>query len=158
MDMNKLMRPKSLVVVGASDKRGMVGGATKSSVLSAIQEHVYYLNPKYDTVNGRKCYHALNELPEVPDCILICTPAKTVVPYLREAGEMGIGAAVVLASGFSEERTAEAKALSDKVKAVCEQYDIALCGPNCIGIVNGMDKVCVTAIARYPTARMHIIW
>lgn len=145
MDMNKLMRPRSLVVVGASDKQGMVGGATKSSVLSAIQEHVYYLNPKYSTVNGRMCYHSLSELPEIPDCILICTPAKTVAPYLREAGEMGIGAAVVLASGFSEERTAEAKALSDEVKAVCEQYDIALCGPNCIGIVNGMDKVCVTA-------------
>lgn len=145
MDMNKLMRPRSLVVVGASDKRGMVGGATKSSVLSAIEKHVYYLNPKYDTVNGRICYHSLSELPEVPDCILICTPAKTVAPYLREAGKMGIGAAVVLASGFSEERTEEAKTLSDEVKSICEQYDIALCGPNCIGIVNGMDKVCVTA-------------
>ena len=145
MDMNKLMRPRSLVVVGASEKRGMVGGATQSSVKGVNRDHVYYLNPKYDTVNGRKCYHALDELPEVPDCILICTPAHTVASYLEQAGKLGIGAAVVLASGFSEERTAEAKALSEQVKEICLKYDIALCGPNCIGIVNGLDKVCVTA-------------
>lgn len=145
MDMNKLMRPKSVVVVGASEKAGMVGGATQSSVKGVNRDHVYYLNPKYDTVNGRKCYHRLDELPEAPDCILICTPARTVAPYLEQAGKLGIGAAVVLASGFSEERSAEARALSDEVRDICLKYDIALCGPNCIGIVNGIDKVCVTA-------------
>lgn len=145
MNMQKLMCPKSLVVVGASDKKGMVGGATKSSVLGANSEHVYYLNPKYDEVNGRKCYHSLAELPETPDCMLICTSAKTVVPYLEEAGKAGIGAAVVLASGFSEERTPEARALAEELRAVCLKYDIALCGPNCVGIVNGIGKVCVTA-------------
>ncbi len=145
MDMNKLMRPKSLVVVGASDKAGMVGGATKSSVKGANSDHVYYLNPSRDEVNGRKCFHALCELPEVPDCMLLCTPAKTIAGYLEEGGKMGIGAAVVLASGFSEERSSQGQALSDEVRDICLKYDIALCGPNCIGIVNGIDHVCVTA-------------
>ena len=145
MDMNKLMRPKSLVVIGASDKVGMVGGATKSSIKGANKDHVYYINPKRDEVNGRKCYHSLAELPEVPECMLLCTPAKTIAGYLEEGGKMGVGAAVVLASGFSEERSAEAQALSDEVKEICLKYDIALCGPNCIGIVNGIDNVCVTA-------------
>ena len=145
MDMKKLMRPASLVVIGASDKAGMVGGATKSSIKGANSDHVYYINPKRDEVNGRKCYHALSELPEVPDCMLLCTPAHTIAGYLEEGGKMGIGAAVVLASGFSEERTEQAQALSEEVKAICLKYDIALCGPNCIGIVNGIDNVCVTA-------------
>lgn len=145
MDMNKLMRPQSLVVVGASEKRGMVGGATRSAVKGVNRDRVYYLNPKYDTVLGRRCYHDLSDLPEVPDCILICTPARTVAGYLEQAGKLGVGAAVVLASGFSEERTEEAHALSRQVKEICLQYDIALCGPNCIGIVNGIDKVCATA-------------
>ena len=78
MDMKKLMRPASLVVIGASDKAGMVGGATKSSIKGANSDHVYYINPKRDEVNGRKCYHALSELPEVPDCMLLCTPAHTI--------------------------------------------------------------------------------
>ena len=145
MDMNKLMRPKSLVVVGASDKVGMVGGATKSSIRGANADHVYYLNPKRDEVNGRKCYHSLSELPEVPECMLLCTPESTIAGYLEEGGKLGVGAAVVLASGFSEERTQQAQALSDEVKEICLKYDIALCGPNCIGIVNGIDNVCVTA-------------
>lgn len=145
MNIDKLMKPKSLVVIGASDKIGMVGSATKSAVKGANADHVYYLNPKRDEVNGRKCYHALSELPEVPECMLICTPAATVPDYIEQGGQMGIGAAVVLASGFSEERSAEAKALSDKVAENCKKYDMALCGPNCVGIVNGIDNICVTA-------------
>lgn len=145
MNMNKLMRPESVVVIGASDKAGMVGGATKSSIKGVNKDRVYYLNPNRDTVNGRPCYHSLAELPEVPDCMLICTPAHTVNGYMEEGGELGIGAAVVLASGFSEERTAQAKERSEELKKTCLKYQMALCGPNCIGIVNGIDRVCVTA-------------
>ena len=145
MDMNKLMRPQSMVIVGASDKVGMVGGATKGCVKGANADRIYYLNPSRDEVNGRKCYHSLSELPEVPECMLLCTPAKTIAGYLEEGGRMGVGAAVVLASGFSEERSAEAQALSDEVKEICLKYDIALCGPNCIGIVNGIDNISISA-------------
>lgn len=145
MNMNKLMRPASLAVIGASDKQGMAGSASQSSIKGVIRDRVYYVNPKRDELNGKKCYHALSELPEVPDCMLLCTPAHTAAAYMEEAGKMGIGAAVVLASGFSEERSSSARALSDQLKEICLKYDIALCGPNCIGIVNGIDNVCVTA-------------
>ena len=145
MNMNKLMRPSSVVVIGATDKKGMAGGATQSSVKGVNKNRVYYLNPRREEIHGRKCYHALSELPEIPDCMLVCTPARTVAGYMEEAGRMGIGAAVVLASGFSEERTETARALSEELKAICLEYDMALCGPNCIGIVNGIDNICVTA-------------
>ena len=145
MDMDKLMRPTSVVVIGASDKPGMAGDATASSIRGLNKDRVYYLNPRRDEINGRKCYHALCELPEIPDCMLICTPAHVVPDYMEEAGKMGIRAAVVIASGFSEQRTEEARTLSDKLKETCERYDMALCGPNCIGIINGIDNVCVTA-------------
>ena len=145
MNMNKLMRPESVVVIGASDKKGMVGGATQSSVKGVNKDHVYYLNPRREEVNHRPCYHTLSQLPEVPDCMLICTPASTVAGYLEEGGRMGIRAAVVLASGFSEERSEQARMLSEQVREICIKYDMALCGPNCIGIVNGIDRVCVTA-------------
>ena len=141
MDMRKLMCPKSLVVVGATDKPGMTGNGTQSAIQGTNKDHVYYVSLKRDEVFGRKCYHSLAELPEVPECMLLLTPAKTVAGYLEEAGKMGIGAAVVIASGFSEERTEEAHRMAKEVEDVCNKYDIALCGPNCVGIVNALDGV-----------------
>lgn len=145
MDMKKLMCPSSMVIIGASEKPGMTGGATKTALLGSIRDRVYYLNPRHDMINGRKCYHALKELPEKVDCMVICTPARFVAAYLEEGGAMGIPAAVVFASGFSEERSEQAQALAQEVEDICKKYDMALCGPNCVGIFNGVDQISVSA-------------
>ena len=145
MDIRKLMSPKSAAIVGATEKPGFPGNATRSAQLSRIWERTYFVNPKRDELLGRKCYHALSELPEVVDCLVLGTPAHTVPDYLREAGRLGIGAAVVFASGFGEERTEEAQRLAEEVREICEQYDIALCGPNCIGVINAADQITVSA-------------
>ncbi|MFP3153870.1 acetate--CoA ligase family protein [Lachnospiraceae bacterium ZAX-1] len=143
-DMKKLMAPESVVVVGATDKPGMPGGATASIIESRIKDRVYYLNPNRDELYGRKCYHSLSELPEIVDCMVIGTPAKYVPGYLDEGGALGIGAAVVFASGFEEERTEEGQNLAREVREICTRRKILLCGPNCVGIVNGVDKVHVS--------------
>ncbi len=142
MDINVLLKPKSIVIVGATDKHNMSGDATKNIPRSSISDHVYYINPKRDSLYERKCYNTLQELPEVVDLMVMCTPAKTVPGYLEQAGQLGIRAAVVFASGFSEERTPEAHALADQVEKICAKYEIALCGPNCVGYVNALDKIC----------------
>ena len=138
------MKPKSVAIVGASKKIGMGGMACTHVVKSVISDHVYFVNPKYDEMYDRKCYHSLEELPEVVDCVMICTPAKTVAPYILEAGKLGIKSAVAVASGFSEERTPEAQRLAAEVKEACEKTGVRLCGPNCVGIINTVDKICVS--------------
>lgn len=142
MNLNVLLKPKSIVIIGASDKLGMGGDATRNVPRSSIGDHVYYINPKRDELYGRKCYNNLEELPEKPDLMILCTPGRTVPSYLEQAGQLGIKAAVVFASGFSEERTEEAHALAEEVRVLCEKYDIALCGPNCVGYMNSLDKIC----------------
>lgn len=144
MSIECLMKPKSVAIVGASKKIGMGGMACMHVVKSVISDHVYYVNPKYDEMYDRKCYHSLEELPEVVDCVMICTPAKTVAPYIWEAGKLGIKAAVAVASGFSEERTPAAQQLAADVKEACEKTGVRLCGPNCVGIINTVDQICVS--------------
>lgn len=144
MNIEKLFKPESIVIVGVSDKPGFGSGAAQNIVKGRNPERIYYINLKRDELFGKKCYHSLAELPEVVDCMILATPAKTVAGYLREAGELGIPAAIVFASGFSEERSESAKQMAAEVEEISRRYDIALCGPNCVGVVNAVDNICLS--------------
>lgn len=141
MDLNSLFRPKSLAVVGASEKPGMGRGASEAALDSSIADHVYLVNVKRDEILGKKCYHSLEELPEVVDSVILCVNFKLVNPYLEQAGKLGVKAAVVFASGFSEDGTEEGKRLEREMQEICRRYDMALCGPNCVGLYNKVDRI-----------------
>ena len=75
------------------------------------------------------------------DCVAIATGASSVNPVLEEAGALGIRAAVVYASGFSEEGTVNGKELERACRNICEKWGITLCGPNCMGMINNVELV-----------------
>ena len=136
------MNPSSLAVIGVTDRPGAFGhAAAVNTVESAIKDHVYFVHPKRDQLYGRKCYKTLDELPEIVDCIVICTPRNSVISYLEQAGKLGIGGAVIYASGFSEEHSEEGRELENKIVEISRKYDMAVLGPNCAGIMNNEDKV-----------------
>lgn len=141
MDLRKLLSPKTMAVIGASEKEGFGGDTCRNILDYTSGEGVYFINPKRDEVFGRKCYPSLSELPESIDLAVICTPQKTVIPLLREAAAKGAGAAVVFASGYSEVGTPEGHAAEEELKAVCAELNIALMGPNCAGFMNYVDGV-----------------
>jgi acyl-CoA synthetase (NDP forming) len=141
MNLSKLIKPRSLVVVGASDRPGSIGcKVALSTVKSDIADKVYYVNPRKEKLHGRVCYPCVAALPEVVDCAILCTP-KTIIPELiTEVGKAGIDAAIVYAGGFSEDGTEEGKQLEDELIAAARRYDMAVLGPNCNGITNNVDK------------------
>lgn len=141
MNLEKLIKPKSIAVVGVNDKPGFGSGAAKGALGSRNADRAYFVHPKREELFGKKCYPSLSDLPEVVDCAVLCTPAKTVNALVEEAGRCGIGAAVVFASGFSEEGTAEGKQMEEELKAIARKYDICVLGPNCFGMLNNVDKV-----------------
>ncbi len=138
---DKLFFAQSFAVIGASDKPGFGGGSSKGIAMSADPVRVYYVNPSRDELFGRRCYHSLGELPEVVDCVVLSTAAKRVPPYLEKAGAAGVKAAVVYGSGFSEEGSAEGKALEEQCRQICEKYGMVMCGPNCMGFVNNVNFI-----------------
>lgn len=141
MNFEKLIKPKSIAVVGVTDKPGFGRGAANGALLSRIADHAYFVHPKREELFGKKCWPSITALPEVVDCVVLCTSCKTVPGLLTEAGEKGIGAAVVFASGFSEEGTQEGCALEEQVKEIARRYDMAVLGPNCMGLINNIEKV-----------------
>ena len=97
MDISKLLRPRAVAVVGASEKSGF-GGDTCRNILEnqADSSHVYPVNPKKETVFGKKCYPTLADLPEEIDLVILCTSQKTIVDFLKQAKAKGAGAAVFM--------------------------------------------------------------
>jgi len=139
MNLNKLLKPTSVAVIGASEKEGF-GGDVCRNILSYVEDrsHVYFIHPKRDSVFGVPCYKSISDVPENVDLMVICTSQKTVIPLLQEGAKKGVGGAVVFASGYGEVGTAEGK--QNEAELIAE-LNIAVMGPNCAGFVNYIDNV-----------------
>ena len=142
MNLNKLLKPTSVAVIGASEKEGF-GGDVCRNILSYVEDrsHVYFIHPKRESVFGVPCYKSISDVPENVDLMVICTSQKTVIPLLQEGAKKGVGGAVVFASGYGEVGTAEGKQNEAELIATAKELDIAVMGPNCAGFVNYVDNV-----------------
>ena len=142
MNLNKLLKPTSVAVIGASEKEGF-GGDVCRNILSYVEDrsHVYFIHPKRDSVFGVPCYKSISDVPETVDLMVFCTSQKPVIPLLQEGAKKGVGGAVVFASGYGEVGTAEGKQNEAELIAAAKELDIAVMGPNCAGFVNYIDNV-----------------
>lgn len=141
MDLKKVFKPKSVAVVGANDREGSFGYfAAKYALAGEGADRVYFVHPERKELMGKPCYPSLSALPEVVDCAVLCTPGGTVPSLIDEAGKLGVKGSVVFASGFSEEKEEEGKRLEKELISLARKYDMAVIGPNCVGIMNNIDK------------------
>jgi acyl-CoA synthetase (NDP forming) len=135
-DVQRLLEPRSIAVIGASDAPGSLGG----TVVRFLQRFgfpgpIWPVNPRRDSVAGLPCYPAPEALPEPADLALLAVPAAAVLEVVRACAAAGIGHGIVWAGGFAE-IGGEGSARQDALVAVCRETDFRLCGPNCIGIIN----------------------
>jgi len=103
MDLKDLLSPRSVAVVGASQEPSRIGG----HLIRYLRRHgfsgnIYPVNPKYDQINGLKCYAALADIRPTPDVVLVTVPEKAVFLVLAQARACRIKNAIVYSSGFSE--------------------------------------------------------
>lgn len=142
MNLDKLIKPQVIAVIGANERAGSFGNYSAVNALQNSENvKVYFVNNKTPYVLGKKTWPTLESLPEIPDCILIATPASSCAALLEDAGKMGVGAAIIEAAGFGEEGTPTGKAAEEELQKIAKKYDMAVMGPNCIGLVNNIDKV-----------------
>src|SRR5580704_13109656 len=99
-DLRRLIDPRVIAVVGASETPGSFGQRTLAN-LAEFDGEVFAVNPKYRSLLGRPCVPRLEELPGSPDCVVLCVARQMVPDMLTAAGLIGAGGAVVYASGFS---------------------------------------------------------
>jgi acetyltransferase len=134
MQLDAIFYPKSIAVIGASRTLNSVGNdLVKNLVKQGFTGKIYPVNPTADELYGLQVRHSVGEIPENFDLALIAVPAKFVPQVLRESATKGAKAAIIISAGFKEVGSAE---LEQEVAQICEENDIALIGPNCLGVIN----------------------
>jgi len=143
-ELEPLLNPRSIAILGASTDFGKVNGRTLKYLLAkGYRGKLYPVNPKYGRIGDLRCYPDVASLPEAPDLAIVAVPARAVAASLRALGERGARAAIVFSSGFSETGTA-GRALEEEAAAAARASGLRLCGPNCLGLVNAFENVIAT--------------
>ena len=97
--LDKIFKPKSIAVIGASNEAGSVGRAVIKNLMdSDFQGKIFPVNIKRKKILNRTCYHFVRDVPQVVDLAVICTPAATVPQVVEECGEAGVGGLVIISA------------------------------------------------------------
>ena len=139
MQLKPLFRPESIAIIGASDKPTPGRRVIATLERLGYTGRIYPVNPNYTSLLNRPCYPSPADLPEAPDVAVFSLGHERVLPAFIAAAERGMKAAVIFDGGFAEYGD-EGRALQDKIAAICRERGIALCGPNCMGVLSPHHK------------------
>ena len=143
--LEELFEPRSVAVVGASNKPNSVGASLFRNILTAgFQGVAYPVNPTWKSVSGVRCYGHVADLPEPPDLAVIIVPADKVNGTVEELGRLGTKGLVVISSGFREVG-GRGVALEDELIRIVRKYRMSIVGPNCFGVLNTDPSVGLNA-------------
>lgn len=132
-DLNKIFKPESVAVIGASDTPGKVGYIIVSNMISGgYKGKIYPVNPKGGEIQGLKAYKNIKDIPEKVDLVIMSIPAAFVNESVKDCGEAGVENMVVISAGFKEVGEEGAK-LEEELTALGKQYGINIIGPNSLG-------------------------
>ncbi len=152
MQLSPLFEPSSVAVLGASTRPSVGGDMVETLKRFGYKGAIYPVNPKYDTLLDLPCYPKLRDLPAPPDVVAFCVGPSRIPENFRLLPEIGAKAAVIFGGGYAEEGNAGRKVQAEIVD-ICRTSGIALCGPNCMGIINPTyGSATYLQLAREPAA------
>jgi acyl-CoA synthetase (NDP forming) len=139
MAIDRLLRPRSIAIVGASEKVGPGFNAWNALKTIGYAGAIHLINPNRKELLGQACYTSLVDVPGDLDAVFIAVQAEKVVEVARDAAAKGAGGIAVLSSGFIEVGEHGA-AMQRELATLAATHDMAVCGPNCLGLLNFTDR------------------
>jgi acetate---CoA ligase (ADP-forming) len=146
--LDRLIAPKSIAIVGASPRAGSFGLRTLEN-LEHFRGAIWPVNAKYPKIGERACYPSLASLPGKPDLVVLVVPREGVAAALTEAAAAGAGGVVVYASGYGEMAREEGAAAQRRLADIARAAHMPVLGPNCMGLVNHQLGMGVSFIPEY---------
>ena len=129
------LSPKSIAIIGASDKEGSVGRAITNNIMKGYKGTIYPISPTRETVFSKKAYKSVLDVPGKVDLAVVVTKNTIVPSVLEECGKKKLRGAIVITAGFKEVDEEGAK-LEQKLKDIAKKYKLQIIGPNCLGVMN----------------------
>ncbi len=146
LDIARLLRPRSIAVVGASDKPGALGASLIGNIDRAgFTGAVYPINPNRATLGARACLPSVDALPEGVDVAVLAIPRALVLDAVRGLAARKAGSAIIFAAGFAEDGEA-GMAEQLEIARIAVESGMVIEGPNCLGMVNHVDGVPLTFV------------
>jgi acetyl coenzyme A synthetase (ADP forming)-like protein len=138
-NLNKIFYPKSVAIVGATPITNKVGNVIlKNFIEGKFRGGIYPVNLKYKKMLGLPCYQRITDIPGKVDCVIIATPASTVIPIMEDCIKKKCGGVIVITSGFEE---IGANDLAKKMNEISVKNNLPVVGPNCLGVFNPYSKM-----------------
>lgn len=150
-DLSRLIRPRSIALVGASDRPQSIGGRTLANLIdhSAPVGELYLVNPTKTELRGRRCWPSIASLPETPDVAVIAVPAANVLGVVQECAARRVPFAIILTSGFGEAGE-EGERAQEQLKDIAAAAGMRIYGPNCPGLTNVNQGLGMTFSPSFP--------
>jgi acyl-CoA synthetase (NDP forming) len=144
--LDRFLRPKSVAIVGASDKPGALG----ATILTNLERNgyagaVYPVNPKREEIMGKRCYPSVDALPEGVDVAVLAIPRVGVLDAVRGLAARKCGGVVIFSAGFAEGGE-EGLAEQHEIARIANEAGMVVEGPNCLGLVNYVDRIPLTFV------------
>lgn len=133
--MTSLLEPKSIAIIGASDKEGSVGRTITSNIMKGYKGKIFPISPTRDKVFDMAAYKTVLDVKESIDLAVVVTKNDIVPAVLEECGKKKIKGVIVITAGFKEVNE-EGKKLEEQLKTIVKKYGIRMIGPNCLGVMN----------------------
>ncbi len=146
-DMNRIMKPDAVAVIGASGEAGKIGNSVMKNLINGgYRGKIYPINPSADEIMGLKAYRSVRDIPGAVDVAVFAIPAKFVAAALVECGEKKVPGAVLIPSGFAETGNVEGQ---KEIQAIGRKYGVRLMGPNIYGFYYTWKNLCATFCTAY---------
>jgi len=146
-DMNRIMKPDAVAVIGASSEEGKIGNSVMKNLINGgYKGEIYPINPSAAEIMGRKAYKSVKDVPGKIDVAVFAIPAKFVAQALIEVGEKKIPGAVLIPSGFAETGNVEGQ---KEIQDIRRKYGVRLMGPNIYGFYYTWKNLCATFCTAY---------
>lgn len=145
--MNRIMKPKAVAVIGASDQAGKIGNSVMKNLINGgYQGKIYPITPKGGEIMGLQAYKSVKDVPGEIDTAVFAIPAPLVAGALKECGEKKIAGAILIPSGFGETGNIEGQ---EELQKIGREYNIRLMGPNIYGFYYTPSNLCATFCTAY---------
>ncbi|RJG54545.1 CoA-binding protein [Sphingobium terrigena] len=144
--LDRLLRPRSVAIIGASDKPGALGASVLANLVrQGFAGAIHLVNPKRSEIGGRPCVASVDDLPEGVDVAVLAIPRAGVLDTMRGLARRHVGAAVIFSAGFAEDGP-QGLADQQEIARIARDAGMVVEGPNCLGLVNFRDNVSLTFI------------